>query len=239
MTSEVCTSTNMTQVENIPQPDPQYKPLYDILNQSGNNNTQYSTEYRRRTAFQVSKLIYDTGESLRIPDEVQQTAAEYYVTASENDLIKGASQEAMTGAALRAASIGHEDPRPLGHLAEELDERTKTIRTKLSQLMQIVDIDYVPVSADAYIDFITEELNIDTDHAAAECAIDILEQKRDNDETFFYSKSPIAVAAGAMYAALRINSIVGVGQREVANACHVSTVSIRTHYKPLLKTYDQ
>lgn len=222
-----------------PQPDPKHRTLYNILNRSTVSNTSYSNEYRRRTALDISELIYDISTALRISPETQQTAAQYYVTAADNDLIAGASQEATVGAALRAATMNHNDPRPLGHIADAVDESTKSIRTKLSQLMQVIDIDYIPVEPNEYIEFIADELNIDNDHPAINRATDILHQKRDADESFFYSKSPIAVAGGALYGALRFDPIDTITQRDVANACHVSEVSIRNHYQPLLEAYSR
>lgn len=229
----------MTPTQEHPQPDPEHRDLYNALNRSEKSNTDYSNEYRRRTALQISQLIHDAGETLRISDETQMTAAQYYVTASENDLIAGASQEAITGAALRAATMNHNNPRPLGHIAEEIGEPTKIIRTKLSQLIRAVDIDYTPVEADEYIDFIATELDIPLSHPAIERANEILDQKRSDDETFFYSKSPIAVAGGAFYGALRYDPVDGIHQTEVANSCRVSEVSIRNHYQPLLEAYEQ
>lgn len=227
----------MTQTESLPEPDPQYRTLYDILNRTDDSNTQYTNEYRRRTAFQVSKLIYDTATELRLPGSVRETAANYYVTASDSDIIKGASQEAMTGAVIRAATMEHNTPRPLGHLAEVVDESPKTVRTKLSQLFQHIDAEYSPVEPDDYIDFVSTELEIPAQHDSIQCAYDILTTQRDEDESFFYSKSPIAVAGGAMYAALRCEPVTGIHQREVADACNVSEVTIRNHYQPLLETY--
>lgn len=229
----------MTHTQNIPEVKPKHRALYDELNSASPGNSNYSNEYRRRTASSVSQVIYDISQELRLPEDVQMTAAEYYKTASQHDLIAGASQETMVGAAVRASSMNHEMPRPLGLIAEVVDETQKSIRTKLSQLMQVIDIDYVPVEADDYVEFIATELEIPHTHPSVGRAHDILEQKHNEDDTWFYSKSPIAVAGGAMYGALRYEPYDDIIQSDVAKACRVSEVSIRNHYQPLLKTYEQ
>lgn len=212
--------------------------LFNLLNTPEEDSSDYSQSYTERTAYHTSGTIMEAASTLRLDNTVAQTAGEYYILARDNDIIPGASQEVMVGAVLRAAAMKHGIQRPLSHIAAAVDEDIGSIRTKLTQLFDIIDIDYTPTDPEDFLSFLIEELEVPNSDALDAKARDILSQKRSADESFFYGKSPVAIACGALYAASRFSECSSLNQRDVTNVGHVSEVTIRNHYKPLLKAYD-
>lgn len=211
--------------------------LHDTLTENNNNNTG-SERYQYRTAVTIAQHIADITPTLELDEETGITTAQFFNTVQNDDLISGNSLECALGACLRLASIHTNNPRPLAHIAEEVDEPSGQIRTKLSKFMPAVEIDYTPVEPEDYIDYIANCLDLSEDDEVRQLTHDVITAQRETDESELYGKSPISMTASAMYAAVRIAGDRRFTQTDIGNACDVSSVSIRNKYNDLLDSYN-
>jgi transcription initiation factor TFIIB len=167
--------------------------------------------------------------ALGLPDDVAETASVIYRRALDEDLLPGRSIEAMTTAALYAAARMSNMPRSLDEFAPvsrvEQQEFARAYRYTAKELGLAVE----PADPKQYVPRIASDL--DLPDSVASQAERLLEAGR--DKGIYSGKSPVGLAAAAIYAASVLEND-RVTQRTVGEAANVCAVTIRNRYRELL-----
>jgi transcription initiation factor TFIIB len=197
-------------------------------------NERYRTgDAKERNLKQALGEIDRMASALDLPDPVRETASVFYRRALEEDLLRGRSIEGVGASALYAAARRANVPRSLAEVTavsrideNELARTYRYIVRELSLEIQPDDpVDYLPR-------FISEcEVSVDTER----CARNLL--KTAVDQGTMTGKSPVGLAAAAIYAATRLTG-EELTQADVSEVTDVSKVTIRNRYQELLEIVD-
>ena len=190
-------------------------------------------DHSERNLKQALGEIQRMGSALGLPDEVRETASVIYRRALEEDLLPGRTIEGVATAALYAGARQMNTPRSIGEVAtvSRVDETefTRAYRYIVRELGLAVK----PASPHHYVARLTSALSVDPE--TEQLARRLLDAA-DGTGTF-NGKSPIGLAAAAVYAAARLSG-EDLTQNEVGEAADVSTVTIRNRYQELLEVYE-
>ncbi|MFB6312269.1 MAG: transcription initiation factor IIB family protein, partial [Salinirussus sp.] len=171
--------------------------------------------------------------ALGLPETVRETASVIYRRALEDDLLPGRSIEGVASAALYAAARQAKTPRSLDEVSRvsrvDRMELTRTYRYVVRELSLEVE----PADPVSYVPRFVSDLGLseDTDRRARQ----LIEAAR--DEGIMSGKSPVGLAAAAVYAAALLSN-EKVTQSAVSEVADISEVTIRNRYKELLEADD-
>jgi len=169
--------------------------------------------------------------ALGLPDNIRETASVVYRRALEDGLLPGRSIEGVATAALHAAARQAGAPRTVDEMTRvaRVDEQefTRTYRYIVKEL----SLEVQPADPASYIPRFASDL--DTTDDVERRARELVETAK--REAVHSGKSPVGIAAAALYAAGLLED-VDLTQREVGNAADVSEVTIRDRYRELLRT---
>lgn len=172
-------------------------------------------------------------DRLKIPPNVQETAASIYRKALKDDLVRGRSIAAVVAASLYAACRITHTPRSLKEVAEastrDRKEVARCYRLILGELRLKMPIDD-PIQ---FVSKIAAKVGIS--QKVQNRAIEVLREAREKKITV--GKDPIGIAAAAIYIAAQILG-VKITQKDLAVAANVTEVTIRNRYKGLIKEIE-
>ncbi|WP_227355949.1 transcription initiation factor IIB [Haladaptatus salinisoli] len=174
------------------------------------------------------------GAAVDVPDDVVETASVLYRRALEADLLPGRSIEGIATACLYAAARRANIPRSLDDFAEVSRVERRRIQRAYRYLASELRLEIAPTDPVQFLPrFVSAlKLSTETEHLGRE----LLESaKRQNAHS---GKSPVALAAGAVYAAAGLTN-ESITQETVANVTNVSPVTIRNRYQELLELYSK
>ena len=100
-------------------------------------------------------------------------------------------------------------------------------------LVQELDLKLPIVSSIAFVSKIATFCTIDMTQKVTQTAIKIIKEAQTNFHS--HGKDPVGMAAAALYASGIIHNVDGLTQRKIAEAAHVTEVTIRNRYSGMLK----
>jgi len=184
---------------------------------------------RERNLKQALGEIDRMASALGLPETVRETAAVVYRRALEEDLLPGRSIEGMATASLYAAARQASVPRSLDEFdAVSRIGRKETQRT-YRYLVRELGLAIEPADPEEYVDRFASELDVSSE--ARRLARDLLRSAK--EEGIHSGKSPVGLAAAALYAAPRLTN-ERITQAKVSEVTDVSEVTIRSRYQELL-----
>ena len=194
-------------------------------------NERFRTrDSKERNLKQALGEIDRMASALGLPKTVRETASVIYRRALEADLLPGRSIEGVATSALYAAARQANTPRSLDEMTAvsrvEKMELTRTYRYIVREL----NLEIKPADPESYLPRFVSDLGLsdDTERRARE----LIESAR--DDGILSGKSPVGLAAAAVYAAALLTN-EKVTQSEVSGVANISEVTIRNRYKELLE----
>jgi transcription initiation factor TFIIB len=193
-------------------------------------NERFRTQdHSERNLKQALGEIERMGSALGLAEEVRETASVIYRRALEEGLLPGRSIEGVATAALYAAARQMNRPRSIGAVAavSRVDEAefTRAYRYINRELGLAVE----PADPLQFLDRVLDGLELGEE--TRRCARDLLQNARGTG--VFNGKSPVGLAAAAVYAAGQLTGEQPT-QDAVGDAAGVSSVTIRNRYTELL-----
>jgi len=188
---------------------------------------------RDRNLKQALGEIDRMASALGLPENVRETASVIYRKALYDDLLPGRSIEAMATASLYAAARQANTPRSL----DEFEPVSRVDRQEYARayryLGRELGLAIEPADPTTYLPRFASDLELSDE--AERRARELLE--RTAPTGIHSGKSPVGLAAGALYAAaLLVNE--QITQQEIADVSEVSEVTIRNRYQELLDSYE-
>lgn len=193
--------------------------------------TKDAHERNLKQAFgEISRMA----SALDLPEPVRETAGVVYRRAVEENLLPGRSIEGMSTAALYAASRQQGMPRPLSEFANVSRVEKLRIQRAYRYLSREIGLEIEPEDPAQYLPQFASSLEVSEE--AERISRDILAVATDN--AVHSGKSPVGLAAAALYAATYLTN-EHLTQETVSNVAHVSEVTIRNRYQELLEVYTE
>ncbi|EMA50330.1 transcription initiation factor IIB [Halococcus thailandensis] len=194
-------------------------------------NERFRTrDSKERNLKQALGEIDRMASALGLPDSVRETASVIYRRALDEDLLPGRSIEGVSTSALYAAARQAGTPRSLDEIATVSRvgkmELTRTYRYVVREL----GLEIQPADPASYVPRFASDLELSEE--AERRARQLLETAK--DEGIISGKSPVGLAAAAVYAAALLTN-EKVTQGAVSEVADISEVTIRNRYKELLE----
>ena len=171
--------------------------------------------------------------ALGLPKPIRETASVIYRRALDEDLLRGRSIEGMAAAALYAASR-------LEGVARSIDEIETVCRVdglEIKRAYRYIDrelgLETPPAHPNEYVGRFASDL--DCEEPTERLARGLVETAV--EEGVHSGKSPVGIAASALYAAGRLQN-GNLTQEAVSEAASVSEVTIRNRYREILAVAD-
>jgi transcription initiation factor TFIIB len=195
-------------------------------------NERFRTrDSKERNLKQALGEIDRMASALGLPENVRETASVIYRRALQDDLLPGRSIEGVATASLYAAARQAGNPRSL----DEVERVARVDRMELTRtyryIIRELGLEVQPADPEHYVPRFASELGL-SDEAERQ-ARDLLESAR--DEGVISGKSPVGLAAAAIYAASLLTN-EKLTQTEVGEVADISEVTIRNRYHELLET---
>jgi transcription initiation factor TFIIB len=161
---------------------------------------------------------------------IHERIAKYYEEAVNKGLVRGRSIESVVAALTYAVSREFGSPRTLDEIAEASGVEKREIGRTYRYIARELAIRILPADPSTFIPRFCSMLGL-SDRVQAKSA-EILKKAKKYDVTS--GKGPTGVAAAAIYIAC---VLVGEKrtQREVADICSITEVTIRNRYKELVE----
>ncbi|MEE6208761.1 transcription initiation factor IIB 2, partial [Salarchaeum sp. III] len=194
-------------------------------------NERFRTrDSKERNLKQALGEIERMSSALGLPKPVRETASVIYRRALGEDLLPGRSIEGVATSALYAAARQANTPRSLDEVSKvsrvDKDEIARTYRYVVREL----GLEVAPADPASYVPRFVSDLNL-SDEVERQ-ARELLSNAQ--DEGITSGKSPVGLAAAAVYAAsLLVNE--RVTQNQVSEVANISEVTIRNRYHELLE----
>lgn len=190
------------------------------------------SKFRRGTERNLATALSEIrrmGSTLDVPRNVLEIAGRYYRQATEKNLIRGRSIDAVAAASLYAALRQSGVPRSLEEIAEVARVGRREVGRVYKVLAQELGIALAPVSPESYIPRFSSRLRINplTEALALKFVKEAVLQE------VVSGKDPKSVAAAALYIACILKGEPRT-QRDVSEATGVTEVTIRNRYKELV-----
>jgi transcription initiation factor TFIIB len=198
-------------------------------------NERFRTQNsKERNLKQALAEIERMGSALGLPENVRETASVIYRRALGEDLLPGRSIEGVASAALYAAGRQANHPRSVTEVATVSRVDDMEFKRTYRYIVRELGLAVQPADPASYVGRIASELDLadDTERRARELLATA------EGTGVFNGKSPVGLAAAAIYAAGRLTG-TNETQDDVAAASDVSTVTIRNRYKELLDVADE
>lgn len=171
--------------------------------------------------------------ALGLPSSTREVASTIYRRALEANLIKGHSIESMASASLYGAARQQGMPRSL----DEFETVSRVGRTKIQRSYRRVarelGLEIEPADPRTYTKRFCSELDLSAETERR--AVDLLDAA--TAANFHSGKSPVSLAAAAVYAASRMTNEART-QEAVGEVAQVSEITIRARYQELVELYE-
>ena len=187
----------------------------------------------RRNLILAMKEMDRLGSQLGVPRETRETAALIYRKALRKRLVRGKSIDGIVAASIYIACRIHRIPRQLDEIVSEAKVNIRTLGQGVRHLIRELDVHIPLPSANDLIPRISSELGIQGNTIYK--AIEII--KKAKDAYLTAGKDPGGIVAAALYIAGIIEDDRRT-QREIAESCHVTEVTVRNRYKEMIRKLD-
>ena len=198
-------------------------------------NERFRTrDSKERNLKQALGEIDRMASALGLPESVRETASVIYRRALDEDLLPGRSIEGVATASLYAAARQAGTPRSLDEINAvsrvDKDEIARTYRYIVREL----NLEIQPADPESYVPRFASDLELSDE--VERRARELL--KTAKEEGVHSGKSPVGLAAAAVYAASLLAN-EKVTQSEVSDVANISEVTIRNRYHELLEAEGQ
>ncbi len=197
-------------------------------------NERFRTrDSKERNLKQALGEIDRMASALGLPDSVRETASVIYRRALDEDLLPGRSIEGIATASLHAAARMEAVPRSIDEVAHVSRVDQEEFKRAYRYLNRELKLEIRPADPESYLPRFASDLGVPdgTERLAREL---LREAKRRNVHS---GKSPVGLAAAALYAAGRLTNI-DLTQSRVSEATGMSEVTIRNRYQELLEAQE-
>ncbi|WP_049917014.1 transcription initiation factor IIB [Halogeometricum pallidum] len=171
--------------------------------------------------------------ALGLPEAVRETASVVYRQALDADLLRGRSIEGVASASLYAGARQMGTPRSLSEVTTVSRVEKLRIQRAYSYIAQELGLGVELADPHTYVTRFVSDL--DVTHEVEQIGHELLDAG--NAQNVHSGKSPVGLAAAAVYAASRLAN-QRVTQETVAATTDVSMVTIRNRYQELLTAYE-
>ncbi|MFB6309564.1 MAG: transcription initiation factor IIB family protein [Salinirussus sp.] len=197
-------------------------------------NERFRTrDSKERNLKQALGEIDRMASALGLPENVRETASVIYRRALDEDLLPGRSIEGVSTASLYAAARQAGTPRSLDEIESVSrvgkDEIARTYRYVVREL----NLEIKPADPESYVPRFASDLGLSEE--VERRARQLL--KNAKDKGVHSGKSPVGLAAAAVYAASLLTN-EKVTQNEVSEVANISEVTIRNRYHELLEAEE-
>jgi transcription initiation factor TFIIB len=189
---------------------------------------------RERNLKQALGEVDRMASALGLPENVRETASVIYRKALYDDLLPGRSIEAMATASLYAAARQANTPRSLDEFQPISRVDQKEYARAYRYLARELGLAVEPADPTSYLPRFASGLEVPEE--VERRARDLLDVSK--SEGVHSGKSPVGLAAGALYAASLLTN-EQITQQAIAEETEVSEVTIRNRYQELLETYER
>ncbi len=190
-------------------------------------------DHKERNLKQALGEIERMGSALGLPESIRETASMIYRRALEEDLLPGRTIEGIATAAIYAAARQQNTPRSIKEVAAVTRADEMEFKRAYRYLVRELDLAVAPADPQQYVGRIVSSLDVgDTVERRAR---DILQTAAGTGT--FNGKSPVGLAAAAIYAAGRLEE-EALTQDDLSKAADISNVTIRNRYQELLDVYQ-
>ena len=204
--------------------------LYNRLNKIQNSLVN-SFE---RNLWESKPKMQHIGNTLGVPDFIQETAWQIYLHVAKRKLTMGRSVIGFLSACLYAAIRIHKYPRLLEEIIEVTQTNIRTVNRSLyiiiREIFPVIGYKYAPITPEMLIYRFGEELGISG--IKQQRAIDNVKYLAKRGVNFF-GKDPKGIAAASLYMAVR-DTDEHRTQTEISMVSRVTEVTLRTRCKQML-----
>jgi len=185
---------------------------------------------KERNLKQALGEIERMGSALGLPESVRETASVVYRRALDEDLLPGRSIEGVATAAVYAAARQASVPRSIDEVVTVSRIDDMEFKRTYRYLVRELGLQIEPADPGSYVPRYTSDLDLPKE--VERRAHELLETAKDHN--IHVGKSPVGLAAAAVYAASRLTDRA-VTQSEVSDVTEISEVTIRNRYQELLE----
>ncbi|WP_135819678.1 transcription initiation factor IIB [Halostella litorea] len=197
-------------------------------------NERFRTrDAKERNLKQALGEIDRMASALGLPENVRETASVVYRRALDEDLLPGRSIEGVATAALYAAARQAGTPRSLDEFAAVSRVGKTEIARTYRYVARELGLEVQPADPESYVPRFASDLGLGD--RAERRARELLRDAK--DEGVHSGKSPVGLAAAAVYAASLLTDDK-VTQSSVGEVADVSEVTIRNRYNEILDASD-
>jgi transcription initiation factor TFIIB len=194
-------------------------------------NERFRTrDSKERNLKQALGEIDRMASALGLPDNVRETASVIYRRALDENLLPGRSIEGVATASVYAAARQANVPRSLDEVARVCRVEQAEFKRAYRYIVKELNLAIEPADPTEYLPRFASEL--DANDTTEQKAVELLEAA--SEENLLSGKSPVGLAAAALYAGSLLTS-EGLTQTEVGEVADISEVTIRNRYKDLLE----
>ncbi|MFC7141985.1 transcription initiation factor IIB family protein [Halosimplex aquaticum] len=198
-------------------------------------NERFRTrDSKERNLKQALGEIERMGSALGLPENVRETASVIYRRALDEDLLPGRSIEGVASSAVYGAARMASTPRSIDEIVavSRIDEME--FQRTYRYIVRELGLEIEPADPASYVGRFASDLDLSDE--AERRARELLDTAK--DQQVHVGKSPVGLAAAAVYAApLLCNE--KITQAEVSEVADISEVTIRNRYQELLEASEQ
>ncbi|MFB6270260.1 MAG: transcription initiation factor IIB family protein [Halobacterium sp.] len=197
-------------------------------------NERFRTrDAKERNLKQALGEIDRMASALGLPNNVRETASVIYRRALEDDLLPGRSIEGVATSCVYAAARQAGVPRSLDEIADVSRVEKAEIARTYRYVVRELGLEVAPADPESYVPRFASSLELSDE--AAHRARELL--KTAKDKGVHSGKSPVGLAAAAVYAAALLTN-EKTTQAKVSEVADISEVTIRNRYHELLEAED-
>jgi transcription initiation factor TFIIB len=167
---------------------------------------------------------------LEASNTITERASYLFRRASNEDLLKGQSTEAMAAACVHAAARDLGTPFQVAHISDRSPVQKSTINNTFYKIVRELELPIAPPKPAEFVPRIASAVNLSV--CIRERALDIIAQVVDAEE--HVGQSPSGVAAAALYGAAQAED-QSITQSELADAAYVSVVTLSRQFQTVEK----
>jgi transcription initiation factor TFIIB len=189
--------------------------------------------HKDRNLKQALGEIDRMGSALGLPKDVRETAGVIYRRALEDDLLPGRTIEGVATAAIYTAARQAGSPRTIDEVARVSRVDEMEFKRTYRYIVRELDLGVKLADPQQYVARFASELDVsdETERRARELL------RTGQTVGVHVGKSPVGLAAAAIYAAARLTG-EKLTQSDVSEVASVSEVTIRNRYQELLDAAD-
>src|SRR6056297_943087 len=197
-------------------------------------NERFRTrDSKERNLKQALGEIDRMASALGLPENVRETASVIYRRALEEDLLPGRSIEGVSTASVYAAARQTGTPRSIDEVANVSRIDESEIARTYRYVVRELGLEVKPADPESYVPRFASSLGLSDE--ASHRARELL--KTAKDKGVHSGKSPVGLAAAAVYAAALLTN-EKTTQAKVSEVADISEVTIRNRYHELLEAED-